>query len=312
MLITYFGLAGSLLCFIIYIVCVIRERPLLSWLTGFALCVSLSFCGFLRRDNAAYAILLSCGIDICILIIIYGAVAFHIRKNSQRYAYLLRLKEKITTFPLQTQYTYRIRVNTRSQLTRMNVDNQMIGFISSNGEINEVTNHATVNQASSMKLDDLISRAPAYSMNRSRLYLFVERMQSDSLEKSIRPVIPTYHIIFEYLSPKGRNYASRSFTFQVDDIKQYIEKISRLSVRRIEAQKERRLMTQDLRYRIMQRDHFRCVLCGRTTEEDGVKLHVDHILPVSKGGKTVPENLRTLCEDCNLGKGAKYSESGWN
>lgn len=61
-------------------------------------------------------------------------------------------------------------------------------------------------------------------------------------------------------------------------------------------------MTPKLRYSILKRDGFRCQICGRG-EKDGVKLHVDHIIPVSKGGKTVPKNLRTLCEDCNLGKG---------
>ena len=57
----------------------------------------------------------------------------------------------------------------------------------------------------------------------------------------------------------------------------------------------------------MKRDGFRCVICGRTAE-DGVKLHVDHIKPISKDGLTVPDNLRTLCQDCNLGKSDKYDE----
>jgi 5-methylcytosine-specific restriction endonuclease McrA len=65
---------------------------------------------------------------------------------------------------------------------------------------------------------------------------------------------------------------------------------------------ERAKMSASLRYSILKRDHFKCVLCGRTPEEDGVKLHVDHIIPISKGGKTEYDNLRTLCQDCNLGK----------
>lgn len=67
---------------------------------------------------------------------------------------------------------------------------------------------------------------------------------------------------------------------------------------------QRRLMTDSLRYDVMQRDGFRCQLCGATAA-DGYKLHVDHIIPVSKGGKTEMGNLRTLCERCNMGKGAK-------
>ncbi|MCW5775769.1 MAG: HNH endonuclease [Phycisphaeraceae bacterium] len=33
-------------------------------------------------------------------------------------------------------------------------------------------------------------------------------------------------------------------------------------------------------------------------------LHVDHILAWSNGGETVLANLQTLCDRCNLGKGA--------
>lgn len=61
-----------------------------------------------------------------------------------------------------------------------------------------------------------------------------------------------------------------------------------------------------LRYDILQRDGFKCKICGRNPEEDNVKLHVDHIKPFSKGGLTKPDNLRCLCQDCNLGKKAKY------
>ncbi|MBR2352886.1 MAG: HNH endonuclease, partial [Clostridia bacterium] len=41
------------------------------------------------------------------------------------------------------------------------------------------------------------------------------------------------------------------------------------------------------------------------TSRDGVKLEVDHIIPVSKGGKSTLDNLQTLCERCNRGKGTK-------
>lgn len=67
---------------------------------------------------------------------------------------------------------------------------------------------------------------------------------------------------------------------------------------------QRRLMTDSLRYDIFARDGFRCQICGASAAE-GAKLHVDHIFPVSKGGKTEPGNLQTLCERCNLGKSNK-------
>jgi hypothetical protein len=56
-----------------------------------------------------------------------------------------------------------------------------------------------------------------------------------------------------------------------------------------------------LRALVLMRDSARCRLCG-VTPQDGIKLHVDHIKPWSKGGETVLENLQILCEVCNIGK----------
>lgn len=60
-----------------------------------------------------------------------------------------------------------------------------------------------------------------------------------------------------------------------------------------------------LRYYVLRRDNFRCVTCGASPAiTPGVVLHIDHIHPWSLGGATVADNLRTLCQHCNLGKGA--------
>ncbi len=59
-----------------------------------------------------------------------------------------------------------------------------------------------------------------------------------------------------------------------------------------------------MRHIVMKRDNFRCKACGASPARDpSVMLHVDHILPRSKGGESVLENLQTLCEMCNIGKG---------
>ena len=53
---------------------------------------------------------------------------------------------------------------------------------------------------------------------------------------------------------------------------------------------------------VLARDGFRCRVCGQD-ENDGItKLHIDHIIPVSKGGINDVENLQTLCAACNYGK----------
>ncbi len=48
--------------------------------------------------------------------------------------------------------------------------------------------------------------------------------------------------------------------------------------------------------------------CGKTPPE--VKLHIDHTLPASKGGDSQYENLKFLCEKCNLMKSNKLERSG--
>ena len=64
-----------------------------------------------------------------------------------------------------------------------------------------------------------------------------------------------------------------------------------------------------LRFKVMQRDSFKCCLCGASPAKDSsVELHIDHIKPWSKGGETTMENLRTLCSKCNLGKSDLYDE----
>lgn len=77
--------------------------------------------------------------------------------------------------------------------------------------------------------------------------------------------------------------------------------------RRMANDEEHAKVTRAMRYDVLRRDNFHCVRCGRG-REDGVKLHVDHIVPVSRGGKSVMSNLQTLCEDCNCGKGNRYLE----
>lgn len=58
-----------------------------------------------------------------------------------------------------------------------------------------------------------------------------------------------------------------------------------------------------LRFLVMQRDNFKCCACGASPAKDpSVELHIDHIIPWSKGGETVMDNLQTLCSKCNLGK----------
>lgn len=68
------------------------------------------------------------------------------------------------------------------------------------------------------------------------------------------------------------------------------------SIKRVERAK----VSKELRQEIFERDGYTCVNCGSTEKES---LEIDHIMPISKGGKTEPSNLQTLCRNCNIRKG---------
>jgi 5-methylcytosine-specific restriction endonuclease McrA len=66
--------------------------------------------------------------------------------------------------------------------------------------------------------------------------------------------------------------------------------------------RERSKLTPGLRYQVLNRDGFRCQVCGASAIEGNVKLEVDHVVPVVKGGRTELKNLRVACQPCNRGK----------
>lgn len=49
---------------------------------------------------------------------------------------------------------------------------------------------------------------------------------------------------------------------------------------------------------------YHCACCG-TTDSSRIFFQVDHIVPMNKGGKSIPENLQILCRKCNGDKGDK-------
>lgn len=92
----------------------------------------------------------------------------------------------------------------------------------------------------------------------------------------------------------------------VNDFNETDEQISKVNV--VIKHKTKREISERMRFRILLRDGFSCRKCGKSPmKEIGVELHVDHILPWSKGGETVEENLETKCLKCNLGKGNAFN-----
>lgn len=71
-------------------------------------------------------------------------------------------------------------------------------------------------------------------------------------------------------------------------------------------------ITQHKRLAIYIRDNFICMHCGmdlRTIRPgDGIRVELDHVIPVSKGGSNAASNLITSCSACNLERGNKDIE----
>lgn len=65
-------------------------------------------------------------------------------------------------------------------------------------------------------------------------------------------------------------------------------------------EKRRKPMRSSVRFGVLTRDGYTCRYCGRSAPT--VAIHVDHIIPVAKGGTDDPANLVAACEECNQGK----------
>jgi len=111
-----------------------------------------------------------------------------------------------------------------------------------------------------------------------------------------------------YRSNSGRVNESKYGKFDFQELLKFYNEWQNGNKFEETKKQERKIMNDDIRYNVLKRDHYACKICGATAQ-DGAKLHVDHIIPVSKGGKTVMSNLQTLCDRCNIGKSNKVDES---
>lgn len=68
-------------------------------------------------------------------------------------------------------------------------------------------------------------------------------------------------------------------------------------------------ISPQLRNEILERNGYTCQLCGAGPGDPDpfnpgrkVRLHIDHIVPISQGGADDKSNLRVLCSACNHGR----------
>ena len=220
---------------------------------------------------------------------------------------------------LDTNYTFEFKCNTLQKYKNNNNDNSIFNYLCN--IINENPNHwqnliTIINKNKSIYqkyMSNIFIIREKYSGlgYQKNKYIFLSKKKYLKIEDSLcqkailKPTLETnITITIFYISPAGRN---KYFTNYICNKNTVIDALKKLEEKKkYEQTKEyqRLLLTPKKRYEILKRDNFKCQICGRT-QADGVKLEVDHIIPISKGGKTIDENLRTLCHDCNIGKSDK-------
>ena len=71
--------------------------------------------------------------------------------------------------------------------------------------------------------------------------------------------------------------------------------------RKIDPEYEKQLRDGAFKAAMDKDGYYVCPGCGMRSKYR-VDFQVDHIVPMNKGGKTVPENLQILCRPCNARK----------
>ena len=106
----------------------------------------------------------------------------------------------------------------------------------------------------------------------------------------------------EYVNSENDNEDNSNENTNIIPITQVSQNLN-VSKKEFKKKRTPRGVNLRLRFTVLKRDNFSCRKCGRSPAKDStIILHIDHIIPWSKDGETVIENLEALCQQCNLGK----------
>lgn len=134
---------------------------------------------------------------------------------------------------------------------------------------------------------------------------FFEKSGIDKLKGRVVEVQPLV-FTFNYISPGGNKRQSVNVPLDEDRIDYFVKYLSDTLETRSKAKYQRSLMTKAFRESIKERDDYTCQSCRNSTyNEPNLLLEIDHIIPISKGGLSVEDNLQTLCWRCNRSKSNK-------
>ncbi len=106
----------------------------------------------------------------------------------------------------------------------------------------------------------------------------------------------------EYKKRTGKVFRDPDRQIRILHQEGYLDKIS-IGVYRYNPKPKARLhdFTRSQKEEILERDGYKCVVCGKS-EADGETMHIDHIKPRDKGGRSTIDNGQVLCSIHNFKK----------
>jgi len=159
---------------------------------------------------------------------------------------------------------------------------------------------------------EVANKISSYTKNPLRIYNpFLKRVERKLANKlvykpdtsfSITVVLSLYKMSGDFVGSTKQTFSSTEILNLVSRIKNqedgyYKEDYIWDSICAVERSK----VSNKIRFYIYKRDGNRCCKCGSSSN-----LEIDHIIPISKGGKSTIDNLQTLCHKCNVEKGADF------
>ena len=152
-----------------------------------------------------------------------------------------------------------------------------------------------------------------YDIAPKRKWLWLLKLIEKQTYKGLYPKPVTSFFVLVRLSlrsKEGEESLCKAKSFTMDRLDELYRRIQRKRGKRYLDQGiwdalcrvERGKVGWEVRKEVFTRDGCVCQKCrGRFPIS---MLEVDHIIPISKGGKSTMDNLQTLCHDCNYKKGS--------
>lgn len=238
-----------------------------------------------------------------------------LKKKSQLYLNTEKLNNKYNLHELNNFIDY-YNISNKSSLESCNIDDYLMMTI--NDKYDKLLEYKK-------KYDELTHIYSIYLKEYDELKKYINEEEAKEIKISIKKYNKYQNKIFEenkikrnyefrvviYINYRSKKGKVRKNIYKSYDPKHFLEILNeyktiknKKKINEINSRIERAKMSASMRYDVFKRDNFTCTICGKS-KKDGVQLEVDHIIPVSKGGKTVMSNLQTLCDRCNRGKSNK-------